>query len=185
LFAGAVLAIGQAGLHSRSYDLAVLYDPVAIQAVRGSPAPRVPAITGVVERGWNVAHSRDAFVLGNSQRDCYEPMFGYRRERLVTSTIHEGPALDEFDGSFNFKNPACYVFPEENHCRPGDNFPTFQRVQLEALLQRRPFAFAISSRQAAANVLSITTWALLGLGLVALAVRRLVGLSRPKASTRP
>lgn len=74
----------------------------------------------------------------------------------MTSNVHECPALDVSEGSVNFKNPACYVFPEENRCRPGDNFSTSKRARLEALLQRRPFEFAISSRQATANVLSIT-----------------------------
>ena len=96
----------------------------------------------------------DFVTKGWSTLDCYAPIFGYRQEYLPRASLHPGPSLSLTDGAWNVKNPACYVFPEENGCAPGDHFREAQRAEAEAFLGWKPFPFAISGRQAAANTVT-------------------------------
>jgi hypothetical protein len=106
----------------------------------------------------------DVMAEGKSQLICYEPMFGYSLETFPFKTLRPGPALREKDGVLNVKNPACFLFPRENGCQPGDHFRVEQRAAAEAFLRYRPFPFAMPARQVWANRLFVlTVLALLGL----------------------
>ncbi|MBU0673503.1 MAG: hypothetical protein KJ950_02520 [Proteobacteria bacterium] len=106
--------------------------------------------------GTNLIKNRnDALVFGNSQLHCYEPMFGYKLEFLPFKTSHPGPVLSMDAGVFNMKNPACYLYPNENQCRPGDHFQLDQRSELEHFVSFRPFSHRISTRQKVANLMSL------------------------------
>lgn len=74
------------------------------------------------------------FVAGSSNALCYEPMFGYRlelmdRRHLRVSNIN----VADRNGLLPMKNPACYVYPEENNCRPGAHFTSDQYGDVETL----------------------------------------------------
>lgn len=112
------------------------------------------------------AAPNEIFIGGESAIACYQPMFGYRLEHFPLGTLKEGPALaQDADGRFNFKNPACYVFPEANACRPGDHFTATQQDALDRLLSYRPYEFAMPWSQHFANTLTGLTlllWLALG-----------------------
>jgi hypothetical protein len=55
------------------------------------------------------------------------------------------------DGTLNLKNPACYQFPRENGCAPGDHFRITQREEAARFLRYESFSFRRSSRQQAAD----------------------------------
>lgn len=100
----------------------------------------------------------DVIFAGMSQLACYNPVFGYRLESLPRKSLREGaPTLLE-DGVYNLKNPACYLFPEENQCAPGDHFKEGQAESIESFVSYRSFEFDISSRQKFANILSTFSW---------------------------
>ena len=107
-----------------------------------------PAIT--VTRNNLLAH-------GKSQLFCYEAIFGYGLENLPFKTLHLGPVMSEEDGILNIKNPACYVFPEENSCESGDHFSLNQKEQALAFTQYKPFNFNMSKKQFVANIISLTS----------------------------
>src|SRR3989344_5766743 len=89
-----------------------------------------------------------------------------QNDMLGIGALRPGSAFAEADGRFNFKNPACYVYPDENNCRPGDQFATSQRAELEAFLKYQPFAFKKSNMQIAADVVNSIALFVLCLGLV-------------------
>ena len=61
------------------------------------------------------------------------------------------------DGHFNIKNPACYVYPKENDCSPGDHFREDQLEAMENFVSYRPFVFKISTAQKARECIDLTS----------------------------
>ncbi|MES2912122.1 MAG: hypothetical protein V4718_12075 [Pseudomonadota bacterium] len=105
----------------------------------------------------------NTLVAGISQVFCYNPVFGYRLEKFSAENLKTGSVLAERDGFLNLKNPACYVYPKENNCKPGDLFRADQKVEATQFINFKPFAFNISKSQEWANLATEA-----GLGLVAL-----------------
>jgi hypothetical protein len=141
------------------YDLPN-YRPEAIIAsyqsvATGSAIPKIEKITAVRENyGYTLQASldpNDAMVSGGSPLECYNPSFGYRLETLPLKSVHVGGIYEQSQGELNIKNPACYVFPTENHCEPGAHFSVAEKPQAEAFAQYKPFSFAISQQQKIAN----------------------------------
>lgn len=142
------------------------YDPAAItKAYHQSDIPDIRTI------GDRTAGGNDALVRGTSPGMCYEPIFGYRLEHLPFKTLTPGPVVDQHAGTLNIKNPACYLFPRENHCAPGDHFSVRDKDDAAAFARYRAFAFEMPLRQRLANVVSL----LAALGVVALLLRGPVG----------
>jgi hypothetical protein len=81
--------------------------------------------------------------------------------------LHPGRVDQVDNGLLNIKNPTCYVYPEKNHCRPGDHFTVNQRQEMEAFVTYKPFTFAVPALQNMSNVLSVGVLLLMALyGLV-------------------
>jgi hypothetical protein len=92
-------------------------------------AADVPPIAGIIvmaSREISFIHNgkrNNALVAGYSPLNCYQPMFGDWLKHFPSAPLQPGPTLAEVaPGILNLKNPACYLFPEENGCRPGDIF---------------------------------------------------------------
>lgn len=110
----------------------------------GAPPP-VTAVTKLVDADNQLlmsAERQNALTNGYSMLFCYAPLFGYRMEKFPFGKIHLGDALSERDGTLNFKNPACYVFPGANQCAPGDQFAAADREALRIFLNYGPLPFA-------------------------------------------
>ena len=148
------------------------YDPRAIEAAYAAIGSRIPAIETI---GDATMMGDDHLVRGTSPALCYEPIFGYRLEHLPFGTLEPGPALAEHDGILNVKNPACYVFPVENHCAPGDHFPASRRADAAAFLRYRPYPFAMPVRQRVYDVVSALAFAATIALLLVGPARRLAG----------
>lgn len=120
--------------------------------------------------------SRDVrFTEGHSQIFCYDPLFGYRNERLRIDNLRVGPVtMPVGRDELNMKNPACYAFPQANSCRPGDNFRVDERRALQRFVAYQPWHFGLPWYQHAADVLTLLSGGLLAAGAAALLVRRLV-----------
>lgn len=125
----------------------------------------------------------DTFVAGMSQIFCYNPVFGFRLEKFSSAGLSAGDVLQiQSDGYLNLKNPACYVFPKENGCLPGDRFRADQIDAAKAFVAYRPWPFATSTIQQVANVVTPCT-----LGLVVMSGLFWVGwrLRRRGATASP
>jgi hypothetical protein len=113
-------------------------------------------------------HDRnDGFLSGSSPMLCYNPIFGYRQERFRTTGLTIGPVLHANRDRLNFKNPACYLYPRENGCQPGDHFRVDERDSLKALTGYRPMPYARSALQIAADRTSTVSLAAIAVFLVA------------------
>jgi len=100
-------------------------------------------------------HRNDSLVQGASQLLCYEPLFGYRLELLPLRPLRPGLVSQLKDGQFNVKNPACYIFGDENNCKPGDHFLLEQKDAARTFVSYEPFAFNLPTWMQAINVISI------------------------------
>jgi hypothetical protein len=177
----ATLALALA-LHSaepREYYREQPYDPSRVVAAHerfaagGAARHAIYEIRSVrVSREVVLPHDRnDAFLSGVSPILCYNPIFGYRSERFRRMGLRGGPVAQIDRDRLNFKNPACYLYPRENGCQPGDQFRIDERGSLKALTDYRPMHFARSALQAAADLTTslslagisvfLATWALL------------------------
>ncbi len=122
-------------------------------------ATQAPRILGV-EQVVGLAGESGQLVRNNliikefPQPLCYNPVFGYRLESLPLNGITTGSPYQLTDGTFNFKNPACYVYPEANDCEPGDHFKAADRTKLDALLNFQPWEFETSKTQKIANAVT-------------------------------
>ena len=149
--------------HTRIYRPDTIVN--AWQAARaGTTLPRIQYVDAFVDDNNQILmpNSRnDMVATGRSQLACYNPIFGYRLEHFPIKTLHQGPVLEEMDGLLNIKNPACYLYPEQNNCTPGDHFTTAQREAAQAFASYKPYPFNFSTWQQIANSVTQATLALL------------------------
>ena len=132
------------------------------QVAAGGVVPKIEQIVAIGETDGHLLtpfNPNDSIAFGGSQMQCYNPSFGYLLEKLPLKSLHIGSIYEQTKGELNIKNPACYVFPTENHCEPGAHFSVGEKSQAEAFAQYKPFSFAISRQQKIANL--ITQFALL------------------------
>ena len=71
--------------------------------------------------------------------------------------LRGGDVMDAHDGKLNLKNPACYVFPAANACKPGDQFDAADTERAGAFVDYRPFAFNKPLYATLADWLSLLT----------------------------
>ena len=82
---------------------------------------------------------------------CYEALFGYWLEFFPLGNLHPGPVMAMSGGRYNLKNPACYIWPDENNCNPGDHFKQGDEAAVAAFVNYKPFPFEMPLVQSTAN----------------------------------
>ena len=114
----------------------------------------------------------DTFVFNFSPLFCYNPIFGYGLEKLpknkfsfnkrneISSNLinYIGNPKEIKKNQTNFFNPSCFVFPNENGCKPGDFFKEDQMNELENFLNYKNFNFQISKSQSLFNLISLISF---------------------------
>jgi hypothetical protein len=153
----------------------------------------------VIVASWNLVRTKEdvPFVAENAMGDvnrlafgysrlrCYQPMFGYFGQFFIVGAIGSGPILwQAAPERINFKNPACYLFPEENQCVPGDEFTTSQMDEAATLASYRTFDFNRPLIQKIAGWVNLATLAAALLVLVGVPVLWLFG-RRTKGASPP
>ncbi|MDO8980874.1 MAG: hypothetical protein Q7V17_16755 [Afipia sp.] len=142
--------------------------------------PSIKAIGGHGDRPSMT--SNDAMIDGISQRYCYQPLLGYQLEKFPVAPLQAGPVIDPARQDINMKNPACYVFPAQNSCKPGDHFKIAELDKAVAFLAYRPFAFEQPLRQKLATWLSLI--AMIGV-IATLFAASVVSLKRRTSGSGP
>jgi len=165
LSAGALaIMLVQFFMTSRAYYADVDYDPSRLEAA--SAAARaggvVPTVTRVEDDGGGPAD-------GASRASCYQPLFGYRLEAFPRGALQAGPIDPPSGATLNLKNPACYVFPAENACSPGDQFSRSDLALALYFAAYRPFDFSRSARQEFADAVNLAAVTLFAIGTLAFA----------------
>ena len=72
----------------------------------------------------------------------------------------------QLDKSYNFLNPSCFLFPNENNCKPGDLFAFNQIEDLNKFVNYKKFHFKQSAIQTASNYLSLISFVLVFIFLI-------------------
>ncbi len=134
----------------------VAYDPDAQldhydEVSKGGAVPTIAEIVDAPEAKTFVGVD-DAFLSGKSSLICYQPLFGYKLEKYPIGKLREGSVFAETSGLLNLKNPACYLYPEENACKPGGHFTIADRDQAGKFTTNQPFSWRAST------VLKIANW---------------------------
>lgn len=141
---------------------------------RGEVLPEIRYTQDLSTPNGNVIIDNTLFLQGGSPMRCYNPVYGYRLEKLVTAPLTSGPVhMEHSDGTLNLHNPACLVFPEENACKPWDAFKTAETEKLERFASYRPYDFVRSFRQKIADLITSTTLVLVTSYLLFLAIHSL------------
>jgi hypothetical protein len=96
---------------------------------------------------------------GTTAIHCFEPLFGYHGE-YRNATLADGPSDAERDGVFNLLNPACFQYPGENRCVPGDRIPLADRSNRESFEDGKPVTWTLSTLQMWADRLTVITLSL-------------------------
>ena len=98
-------------------------------------------------------------AFGLSQVNCHESLFGYRHEEVKQKELLRvsQPVMQITNGYFNMKNPACYVFPDENNCIPGDHFRADQKEDLLSFISYKGYEFNMPKIQYISNWVSLIT----------------------------
>ena len=122
-------------------------DPIVQAWQRAHDTGAVPPITDVVQL-FDSNHQiqmtldrQNGLTQGYSTLSCYDPLFGYRLEKLPYGKIRLAHAMSIMDGVVNFKNPACYVYAGANQCRPGDQFTAAQAGEAQKFLNYEPYNY--------------------------------------------
>jgi hypothetical protein len=127
-----------------------------VRAGRGTP--RIDRIIAFVDDQGRFAtpiDRNDSLIEGGSQALCYDPIFGYRLEAFPFKSLRPGPVTDVREGALNIKNPACFVYPTENNCRPGDHYAIEEEGMAKAFVNYRPVDFSVPLVQELANWLNL------------------------------
>ena len=143
-----------------------IYDPDDIvqawQRAHDTGAP--PPVTQIVELfgpGHQILMSperQNGLAHGYSTASCYDPLLGYRLEKLPYGKLRLARAMSDMDGVLNIKNPACYVYPQANQCRPGDQFTVAQAGDAEKFLNYERFSYLQPLSATLADWLSLLTF---------------------------
>jgi len=120
---------------------------------------RAPAIDklGFIRKTVNKQHAPNLdklFLIGVSNAMCYEPIFGYRFEKATTYKLLPGDIFQKVNNGLNFKNPACYVYPEVNNCPSNGQFSSQDKALLSSFAKRESVKFVYSSSREILNSLS-------------------------------
>lgn len=171
--------------HKQKYDPSEILE--AYQRVKNHEwTPRITNIATNLDRsGKIVLLQNNVIAHGYSQLFCYDAIFGYKLENFPKKSLVPGQILEEKDGFLNLKNPACYLFPDENDCMPGDHFTVQQKKEAIALANYRPFGFKIPLRQKVANWISMLSLLFIASFLAVYSVVYLIiYIYKPRRETR-
>ena len=159
---------------TRAYYRYQPYDPGPVRSAYAHFAAGGAAAHSIVAVGLHVnaagqptlpLNRNDAFLSRISPMLCYNPIFGYQLEQFRSNGLTPGLVGATAGERLNFKNPACYLYPDDNACGVGERFRTDQADSLARLVDYRPIPFRRSSMQTIADW--TTGLALAGLGLFA------------------
>lgn len=163
-------------MENREYYQAQSFDPHPIvnfyeMVKRGQISPSISQIGDPKNEENQPIIDNSLFLKGISPMHCYNPLFGYRLEKLITSPLAPGPVTQNNNGNFlNMHNPACLIFPEENNCHPWNAFLTSQIGDLKNFVSYRPYIFRKSQQQSIADwvngICLISVFTLLFLSLI-------------------
>lgn len=122
----------------------------------------------------------EGFINNISNYYCYSPIFGYRLENLPFNNIKNllEPQKDLKNYLFN---PVCFLYPDENFCRPGDFFKSNQELNLYKFTNFNNFSFNVPFYQKISNYISLVTLIIIFLVILILTIFSIITRTLPRA----
>ena len=105
------------------------------------------------------------WLMGDSGLNCYEPLInnGGNPQKTV---LHVGSVADISNGYFNIMNPACYQYPSENDCTPGDRIAVSDSDNFRSFIKGNTVKWRFSTAQKTADIVSLCALCVFTLCLV-------------------
>jgi len=161
----------------KSYYAEQSYNPDLViyahdQVMKTKVVPKITEISSsnrvVTPEGIEMPGGDGIMAFGLSQINCSESLFGYRNEEFKQKELLEVNQLvtNTSNKIFNLKNPACYVFPNDNNCNPGDHFRIDQEDELLNFVNYKGFNFNMPVRQHIFNWMSLVGFVISSVFLV-------------------
>ena len=97
---------------------------------------------------------------GDAWLTRHEPLFDTSRNYGSRKMPTRRPSIIK-NGVFNMRNPACYQYPAENNCSPGDYISNNDKENFINFLESKPVTWRISIVQKIADTVSLGTLCLL------------------------
>ncbi len=104
--------------------------------------------------------SGNTTFLGTTGLVCTEDALFTWAGQPQSRILSEGPTRSIREGFFNLMNPACYIYPDENGCRPGSRIAASDTANFEAFITGRPVTWNVSWAQWLADRMSLAALAL-------------------------
>jgi hypothetical protein len=148
-------------LENREYYQQQDFDPAPMLSYynavqRGNLAPAIILSADLKYPNGEAIINNNLFLQGVSGVRCYNPLYGYRLEKLTSSMLVTGSVMHQTgENSLNLHNPACLVFPNENQCKIWSPFTLQQKEQLQQFSNYKPFDFIKSKKQAYADLITL------------------------------
>ena len=133
---------------NRDLDISLPYDRLEEEMTSHPGFLREPI--SMVEDVLHVSDFEPLFS-GSTGVGCYEPLFAHTS---YGKPLVIGPVGTVQNGGVNIYNPACYQYPEENHCQPGDRIAVDDRENFEHFLRGEATTWAVSKAQRLSDALS-------------------------------
>ena len=117
----------------------------------------------------------DYFNLDLSSFACYQPIYGYELETRPQKDLFFSRTLQiantqflqigdplylDNDGNYNFINPSCLLFPENNDCKINKNFKKNNKENLISLLNYKQMKFNKNTFQTISDYISFMSFML-------------------------
>jgi len=105
---------------------------------------------------WPHLIGNEGYMYNTSNYYCYSPIFGYRLEYLPFNNIMNFQVHKPQKELKNYLfNPACFLYPDENFCKPGDLFRPDQDLNLYKFINFNNYDFNIPFYQKISNYISL------------------------------
>jgi len=145
---------------SQKVGISYRYVPEVYQALRANHR-----LTPVTKTTYLMGVDAHAVAGGYTAVGCYEPLFGYERQKFSVDVTEDPPSTIR-DSAFNLTHPGCFLYPSFYGCKAWSRIPASQPETFEKFTQGDANAFALPWWQHALNYASLAGVLLLsGLGI--------------------
>ena len=99
-----------------------------------------------LERGVLEVTKGKSTLIGVTGMDCDYGVLDFAGNPQLRS-LHPGSVYDVEQNYFNLMNPACYQYPKENDCNPGDRISVSDKDNLERFINGMTTTWKVSALQ--------------------------------------
>ena len=115
----------------------------------------------------------EAFMNNTSNYYCYSPIFGYRLEHLPFNNIKIFQESKKDLENYLF-NPVCFLYPDNNFCRPGDMFKSSEALDLYKFINFNNYYFNIPFYQRISNYISLISFIIVSSAILILFISLII-----------